>query len=55
VQSCCAAQVSDLQNSVGLMGQQVPSFSGEFRNLNMLFVGLNMFADLAAKAQAINQ
>jgi hypothetical protein len=55
VQSCCAAQVADLQNSVGLMGQQVPSFSGEFRNLNMLFVGLNMFADLAAKAQAINQ
>jgi hypothetical protein len=55
VQSCCAALVADLQSSVGLMGQQVPSFSGEFRNLNLLFVGLNMFGDLAAKAQAINK
>jgi photosystem II stability/assembly factor-like uncharacterized protein len=55
IQSCCAAQVQDLQNSVGLLGQQVPSFSGEFRNLNLLFVGLNMFSDLVNKAQAINQ
>jgi hypothetical protein len=55
LQSCCAAQVSDLQNSVTAMGQQVPSFSAEFRNLNLLFVGSNMSGDLAAKAQAINQ
>lgn len=55
MQSCCGAQLQELQSSVGLLRQQVRSFSSEFRNLNLLFVGSNMFSDLANKAQVINQ
>jgi hypothetical protein len=55
MQSCCGAQVQVLQISVGLLEQQVLSFSSKFRNLNLLFVGLNMSSNLANKAQAIIQ
>jgi hypothetical protein len=40
---------------VATLGQQVPTFSGQFRNLNLPFVGVNMFSDLATQAQSIHQ
>jgi photosystem II stability/assembly factor-like uncharacterized protein len=53
MQNCCATQLQGLQTSVGSFSQQVPTFSGQFRNLNLLFVGLNMLSDLLNKAHAI--
>lgn len=53
VQDCCAAQIQSLQTDMVSFGQQVPPFSGKFRNLNLLFVGMNMFADLVNKAHAV--
>jgi Photosynthesis system II assembly factor YCF48 len=55
LQSCCATEIQDLGSSVDLLERQVPAFSGEYRNLNLMFVGMNMSADLAAAAQGINQ
>jgi len=51
VQSCCASQVQDLQTSFNTVAQQVPNFSGQFRNLNLLFVGLNMLSDMMNRAK----
>jgi hypothetical protein len=53
VQNCCAAQVQGLQTSFTSFAQQVPPFSGKFRNLNLLVVGLNMLSDLASKGKQI--
>jgi hypothetical protein len=40
-----------LQTSFGAVAQQVPSFSGQFRNLNLLVVGLNMLSDMMTRAK----
>lgn len=53
VQNCCATQVQSLQTSFTSFSQQVPTFSGQFRNLNLLVVGLNMFSDLLSKGKQI--
>jgi hypothetical protein len=53
MQNCCAPQLQNLQTSVGSFSQQVPTFSGQFRNLNLLFVGLNMLSDLLNKSHGI--
>jgi hypothetical protein len=53
MQNCCATQLQNLQTSVGSFSQQVPTFSGQFRNLNLFFVGLNMLSDLLNKAHSI--
>lgn len=51
VQSCCASQVQGMQSSYSGVTQQVPQFTGAFRNLNLLFVGLNMYTDLTSRAK----
>ena len=53
VQNCCAAQVQNLQSSFSAFTQQIPTFSGKFRNLNLISVGLNMALDLMGKAKQI--
>ena len=53
MQNCCGAELQNLQTSVGSFSQQVPTFSGEFKNLNLLFVGMNMLNDLLSKAHSI--
>jgi photosystem II stability/assembly factor-like uncharacterized protein len=53
MQNCCGAELGNLQSSVGSFSQQVPAFSGEFKNLNLLFVGMNMLNDLLSKAHSI--
>jgi hypothetical protein len=53
MQNCCGAELNNLQSSVGSFSQQVPTFSGEFKNLNLLFVGMNMLNDLLSKAHSI--
>ena len=53
VQNCCATQVQSMQTSFTSFSQQVPTFSGQFRNLNLLVVGLNMFSDLLSKGKQI--
>jgi len=51
LQGCCAAQLQDLQTSFTSVAQQVPSFSNQYRNLNLLFVGLNMRDDMMGRAK----
>jgi hypothetical protein len=51
IQSCCASGIQSLQTSFGAVAQQVPSFSGQFRNLNLLVVGLNMLSDMMTRAK----
>jgi photosystem II stability/assembly factor-like uncharacterized protein len=53
MQSCCAAEIQGLQTNVGSFSQQAPLFAGKFRNLNLLFVGMNMLSDLMGRAQAM--
>ena len=53
IQGCCAAQFQSLQTEVGGFSQQVPGFTGKFRNLNLLFIGMNMLNDLTSKARGI--
>lgn len=51
LQDCCSAQVQSLQTDLNSFSQQVPAFAGKYRNLNLLFVGLNMLSDLMGKAR----
>jgi hypothetical protein len=51
VQNCCASQVQGLQTSFTAVAQQVPTFSGQFKNLNLLFVGLTMLNDMMCMAE----
>jgi len=51
IQGCCASGIQSLQTSFGAVAQQVPSFSGQFRNLNLLVVGLNMLSDMMTRAK----
>jgi len=51
VQSCCASQIQSLQTTFTGVAQLVPNFSGQFRNLNLLFVGLNMLSDMMNRAK----
>jgi hypothetical protein len=53
VAACCAAQVQTLQSDVGGLTQQLPSFAGKFRSLNMIVAGLQIFSDLMNKAQTM--
>lgn len=53
MQDCCGTQVVDLQSDLSAFSQEVPTFSGRYRNLNLLFVGMNMLNDLSAKASGI--
>jgi photosystem II stability/assembly factor-like uncharacterized protein len=55
VTACCAAQVQTLQNDVGGLTQQLPTFAGKFRSLNMIVAGLQIFSDLLNKAQAMRE
>jgi len=51
LQDCCKAQMQSLQTDLNLFSQQAPAFAGKYRNLNLLFVGLNMLSDLMGKAR----
>jgi len=53
LQDCCGAQIQGLQTDLNSFSQQVPAFTGKYRNLNLLFVGLNMINDLIGKARGM--
>jgi photosystem II stability/assembly factor-like uncharacterized protein len=53
LQDCCGAQMQSLQTDLGSFSQQAPAFAQKYRNLNLLFVGLNMFSDLMGKARGM--
>jgi len=53
VQGCCAAQINELQSDMSAFLQDVPVATARHRNLNMLFAGLRMVADLIGKASAM--
>jgi len=53
LQDCCGAQIQGLQTDLNSFSQQVPAFTGKYRNLNLLFVGLNMLNDLIGKARGM--
>jgi hypothetical protein len=51
IQNCCASQIQGLQTAFSGVAQLVPSFSSQYRNLNLFFVGLNMLNDMLGRAQ----
>jgi hypothetical protein len=53
VQGCCGSAIQSLQTTFSAVATLVPSFSGKFRNLNMLVVGLNMLSDMMTRAKAM--
>jgi photosystem II stability/assembly factor-like uncharacterized protein len=53
LQACCGAQMQTLQTDLSSFSQQVPTFTGKYRNLNLLFVGVNMLQDLMGKARGM--
>lgn len=53
LQDCCGEQIQGLQTDLNSFSQQVPAFTGKYRNLNLLFVGLNMINDLIGKARGM--
>ncbi len=53
LQDCCGAQMQSLQTDLGSFSQQAPAFAEKYRNLNLLFVGLNMLSDLTRKSRGM--
>jgi hypothetical protein len=53
VQSCCASSIQSLQTSFTSIATQVPQFGSQFKNLNLLLVGLNMVSQMIADAKQI--
>ncbi|HXX17273.1 MAG TPA: CsgG/HfaB family protein [Candidatus Eremiobacteraceae bacterium] len=53
MQNCCNQQVQSMQSSFSSFTQQIPTFSGKFRNLNLILVGLNTALDLMRQAKQI--
>lgn len=53
VGDCCSAQVIALQSELNGFSKQVPGFAGNYRNLNLLFVGQNMLSDLNGRAAGL--
>jgi photosystem II stability/assembly factor-like uncharacterized protein len=45
--------VSQLESDAGTFSQQAPAFASRYRNLNLLFVGMNMPSELGGRADAI--
>ena len=52
VQSCCAAQVQQLQSDVSSFQQQVPAFTSKYRTLNLIVAGIRVAQDMIGKAEA---
>ena len=50
VRDCCGTLVLDLQAELNSLLKQEPAFAEAHRNLNLLFVGLNMLSDLHGRA-----
>ncbi|MBZ5579854.1 MAG: hypothetical protein LAP40_25135 [Acidobacteriia bacterium] len=55
VQNCCAPQVDALQSSFTSIAQEVPTFSSRYRNLNLLFIGINMLGDMMGRTRQIKE
>jgi hypothetical protein len=53
VQSCCASNIQSLQTSFAAVATEVPQFGSQFKNLNLLLVGLNMVSQMIADAKQI--
>jgi photosystem II stability/assembly factor-like uncharacterized protein len=53
VRDCCATQVLSLQSELNSFSKQVPAFAQSYRNLNLLFVGMNMLSDLNGRAAGV--
>jgi len=49
IQSCCAAEVQQLQKDVSSFSQQAPAASSQYKNLNLIIAGLRMAQNLLAK------
>jgi hypothetical protein len=53
VQSCCASSIQSLQTSFTAVATQIPQFGSQFKNLNLLLVGLNMVSQMITDAKQI--
>jgi hypothetical protein len=50
---CCKQPFSKLEVVLGALGQTLPQFIGQYRNLNLLVAGIRMSADLPAQLRAV--
>lgn len=55
VASCCGDSLQNVQTAVGTLAADIPTFSGKFRNLNLITAGLQFVADLLQHASAVKQ
>ena len=53
IQSCCATDVLNLQNSMGIFTQNVSAVTTKYRTLNLILEGIKLFSELVGKAQGL--
>ena len=53
VENCCAEKVEQIQATVDAVATEVPKFTGKYRNLNLIFVGLGLVGQLFGQAQTL--
>ncbi|MGH9860983.1 MAG: YCF48-related protein [Candidatus Acidiferrales bacterium] len=53
VEQVAADQLTQIENTVTSLNAEVPRFSGRFRNLNLVFTGLQMVGQLFGQAQGL--
>jgi len=53
IQSCCATEVQNLQNSSGILTQSISAVTTRYRTLNLILAGMRRFSDLVGKAQGM--
>lgn len=53
VENCCAEKVEQIQATVEAVATEVPKFTGKYRNLNLIFSGLQMVGQLFGQAQGL--
>lgn len=53
VEQVAADQLTQIENTVTSLNAEIPSFSGRFRNLNLVFAGMQMVGQLFGHAQGL--
>jgi hypothetical protein len=53
--SCCGALMQQLETTAGTFATDIPTFSSRFRNLNLIFEGLNFLNSIVNQANTLKQ
>lgn len=53
VEECCAEQVEPFEGTLDALAAEIPVFTGKYRNLNLVSVGLRLIGQLFGQAQGL--